>query len=59
MTFSLLNSDCDRCGKVKPELRAYTLSDSITYYGKQVNHGWLCIRCFVIEKEKWWKARAT
>lgn len=53
----MLNADCDRCGKHADTLRPFKLSDSITYYGKVIEKAWLCIKCFVIEKEKWWKAR--
>ena len=57
MPIQMLNAPCDRCGKVKPELRPYELTDSITYRGKRRDHPWMCIRCFVVEKKKWWKAR--
>ena len=47
---------CERCGAAS-EVRPYTLSESITYRGREIHKPWLCQRCFVVEKKKWWKAR--
>jgi hypothetical protein len=51
----MVNADCDRCGKHADELRPFVLSPTINYRNTVINKAWLCIKCFVIEKEKWWK----
>ncbi len=55
----MTNADCDRCGKHAKELRPFKLSETITYRSKVIERAWLCIKCFVIEKEKWWKNRGN
>ena len=52
-----VNQDCDRCKRRADEVRPFTLSETITYRGKSIGRAWLCRKCFVIEKEKWWKPR--
>ena len=54
-SIQLVNSDCDRCGKRFPVLNPFKLSEKIIYYRKAIHFPWLCLRCFRIEKEKWWK----
>ncbi len=53
----MINSDCERCGKWAPALHPFKLSEEITYYGKIIQYPWLCVKCLMIEKEKWWKTR--
>lgn len=55
MTFVMHGWACDRCG-VQAECRPFTLAESITYRGHRIEKPWLCRRCFVLEKEKWWRA---
>ncbi len=50
------DADCDRCGKHADELHAFKLSNSITYYKRVIEKPWLCLKCFRIEKNKWWAA---
>ena len=59
MTYSvaMLDSPCDRCGKVSPECYSFKLSENITFRGKVIPFPWLCPKCMMKEKEKWWKAR--
>ena len=54
----LLDSPCDRCGKQSDRLHPFKLSESITYRKREIAHPWLCVRCFLVEKEKWWKSHA-
>ena len=58
MRVEMISADCERCGKHADRLLPFVLSDSISYRGKTINKAWLCLKCFGIEKEKWWKANA-
>ncbi len=53
-TVQMLDADCDRCGNHVDEVRPYTLTATITFRGKVVEKPWMCTKCFVIEKKKWW-----
>lgn len=54
----LLDSECDRCGKLTDELRPYTLTNSITYRRRVIEFPWLCAKCLLVEKKKWWKTQS-
>ena len=54
MDVAMLNAPCDRCAKVAGELRPFTLQATITYRGRVIDLPWLCLKCFVAEKKKWW-----
>lgn len=56
LKITLANHPCDRCGKVAPALHAFKLAESIVYYGRVIDHPWLCRRCFAVEKERLWRA---
>ena len=46
---------CDRCGKEGLQLSPYKLSGgSITFRGKVIDFPWLCQKCTMAEKRKWW-----
>lgn len=53
----MLNQPCDRCAKVVPEAHPFKLSDHIFFRAKRIDWPWLCPKCYIKEKEKWWKAR--
>ena len=53
----LIDDDCDRCGKRTPELMAFKLSSTITHRGRVIEYPWLCLKCFVAEKKKWWATK--
>jgi hypothetical protein len=55
MRATLVNEDCDRCGKTAPELHPFKLSEVIHYRGKVIEKPWLCVRCLRIQKTKLWK----
>ena len=50
----MINAHCDRCGKVSESLRPFKLSETITHRGKRIEFPWLCLRCLMAEKKKWW-----
>ncbi len=56
-TITMLNSPCDRCGKVVPEAYPYKLASSIAFRSKVIQWPWLCPKCLMKEKEKWWKGQ--
>ena len=45
---------CSRCKKATT-LRPFKLTEYIIYRRKAIKHPWLCLKCFLIEKEKAWK----
>ena len=60
-TVALLNQPCDRCGKMPPPdsvgdvvLHPFKLSSTITFRGRAIEYPWLCVKCLMIEKKKWW-----
>lgn len=53
----LRDSDCDRCGKRADKLTPFKLAETITFRGKVVEEPWLCLKCFKVEKRKWWVAQ--
>ncbi len=55
----MLNAYCDRCGKMASALYPFHLRDTITYRGREINKPWLCMKCFVKEKEKAWKEKRS
>ena len=54
-TVRLLDSDCDRCGRHADKLAPFKLTEAITYYGRVIEAPWLCLKCFKVEKVKWWE----
>ena len=51
----MLDSPCDRCKRVYPELHAFKLQEVIWYRGRAIECPWLCKACFKREKLKWWR----
>ena len=52
---TMLDSNCDRCDKIQAKLYPFKLADAITFRGKTIEYPWLCLKCFVVEKKKWWR----
>ena len=53
LTPVLLDSVCDRCGKQRPELRAWKFSP-VVVCGIPIEEPWLCVACFKAEKKLLW-----
>jgi len=51
---SLTDHPCDRCGR-RAELHPWRFTASIMYRGKKIDFPWLCGRCFLSAKERFWK----
>ena len=66
LRITLADADCDRCGKHTTGTWPYSvlwpfkLAESIIYRRRVIAFPWLCPRCMMIEKKRWWAAaRAT
>ena len=64
MIITQADADCDRCGQhtrddASPYSRLYPfkLAETITYRRRVIRFPWLCVKCMMTEKNKWWKAR--
>lgn len=47
-----LQAPCDRCGKDNGELHPWRFAEAVTYRGKRIEHPWLCVTCYLWEKER-------